>query len=227
MLHRHDLGWLIPFLLWLAITLRIITLYVPTRFILTGINFVWTNAVQKPAHIIPEHLRMWAAAAGTIAVFIIGTFASGETPGNTRGDRAVSLFGLVVFLAGFYITSRDRKMIQWQTVIVGMLAQFILALFVLRTKAGVSSPIHATRSCAHCTFSLIFSTLSPSLQSPFLVSLHRVHCSLRARTLLISTSSLQASSLPLSFSSPSFTCCTTGDGYNGSSRSLQPSSSTP
>jgi hypothetical protein len=29
-------------------------------------------------------------------------------------------------------------MINWHTVIVGMLAQFILALFVLRTQVGVS-----------------------------------------------------------------------------------------
>lgn len=85
---------------------------------------------------IPEKFRLWIGAAGTVAVIIVGTFASETSPGNTRSNRAISLFGLVVFIFGFYITSHDRKRINWHTVIVGMLAQFILALFVLRTKAG-------------------------------------------------------------------------------------------
>lgn len=152
-LHRHDYGWLIPFLLWLAITLRIVTLYVPTRFILTGINFVWSNAVQKPVRTIPENLRLPLAAAGTIAIFIVGSMASPTAPGNNRGDRAISLFGLLVFIGGFYITSRDRKNIQWQTVIVGMLAQYILALFVLRTKAGVSH--HQSHPHVHILLKMI------------------------------------------------------------------------
>jgi len=96
------------------------------------------NAIYKPSKIIPESFRLPLGAAGTIAVILIGTFASEETHDNTRENRAISLFGLVVFIFGFYITSNNRKAIQWQTVIVGMLAQFLLALFVLRSKAGVS-----------------------------------------------------------------------------------------
>jgi CNT family concentrative nucleoside transporter len=105
---------------------------------MTAISFVWTKAVQKPVEFIPAKFRMPLAGAGTVAVFLVGSFASDETPGNSRADRAISLFGLVVFIFAFWATSRNRKMIQWQTVIVGMLAQYILALFVLRTKAGVS-----------------------------------------------------------------------------------------
>ena len=78
------------------------------------------------------------AVAGTVAVILVGTFVSEESTEKIRANRAVSLFGLLVFIAAFYATSRDRKAIKWQTVITGMLAQFILALFVLRTKAGVS-----------------------------------------------------------------------------------------
>ena len=76
------------------------------------------------------------AGAGTVAVFIIGAFASEESDDNTRENRAISLLGLAIFIAGFYATSRNRKAIQWQTVIVGMLAQYLVALFVLRAKAG-------------------------------------------------------------------------------------------
>lgn len=94
------------------------------------------KTVYGPVHVIPQKLRLPLAGAGTIAVFIVGSMASEETADNTRANRAVSLFGLAVLLFVFWATSNNRKAIQWQTVIVGMLAQYILALFVLRTQAG-------------------------------------------------------------------------------------------
>lgn len=88
---------------------------------------------------IPEKGRLPLGAAGTIAVIVASTFANSDSADNNRVNRMVSLFGLIVFIGSFYATSRDRKNINWQAVIVGVLAQFLLALFVLRTKAGVSS----------------------------------------------------------------------------------------
>jgi len=76
------------------------------------------------------------AAALVVAVICVGTFASPEVEDNTRANRAVSLFGLVVTISVLWATSRNRRKIVWHTVIVGMLLQFIIALFVLRTRAG-------------------------------------------------------------------------------------------
>ena len=123
-------------LLYIAITIRFVTAYVSTRFITAPIKIVWVKAFYEPSRKIPEKLRTPLSAAGTIAVILVGTFATEEDADNTRANRCVSIFGLGVFIFGFWITSRNRKAIVWQTVIVGMLAQFILALFVLRTKAG-------------------------------------------------------------------------------------------
>ncbi|KAA8649728.1 hypothetical protein EYZ11_012715 [Aspergillus tanneri] len=135
-LHRYDLGWLIPFLLYLAITLRILFLYVPVSVVTRPVFWVWNQTASRFVELIPQNLRIPSAALLTIAVILIGAFASEETKDNTRANRAVSLFGLVVFLFVLWLTSRDRKKIVWHTVIVGMLVQFIIALFVLRTKAG-------------------------------------------------------------------------------------------
>ncbi|BDD55680.1 hypothetical protein MPDQ_000861 [Monascus purpureus] len=135
-LHRYDLGWIVPFLLWLAITLRIVTLYIPVTIVTKPTFGLWNIIVPRLIALIPEKLRIPSAAFVTIAVILIGTFASGETADNTRENRAVSLFGLIVFLFALWVTSRNRKKIVWHTVIVGMLSQFIIALFVLRTKAG-------------------------------------------------------------------------------------------
>ncbi|OQE43080.1 hypothetical protein PENCOP_c003G07124 [Penicillium coprophilum] len=135
-LHRHDIGWLKPFLLWLAITLRIIFFYVPITIISKPMHWVWERTAHPFVRLIPEKLRTPAAALLCIGVILIGAFASEESLDNTRTNRAVSLFGMVVCIFGLWVTSRNRKKIIWHTVIVGMLAQFIIALFVLRTTAG-------------------------------------------------------------------------------------------
>jgi CNT family concentrative nucleoside transporter len=135
-LHRYDLGWLIPFLLYLAITLRIIFFYVPITIVTKPMHWAWSHTARPFVSIIPERLRTPSAAALCIGVILIGSFASPESEDNTRANRAVSLFGMIVFIFGLWATSRNRKKIIWHTVIVGMLAQFIIALFVLRSGAG-------------------------------------------------------------------------------------------
>lgn len=135
-LHRYDLGWLIPFLLYLAITLRIIFFYIPITIVTKPMYFLWRNTAGPCVRVIPEKLRLPAGAAVSLAVILVGSFASRATVQNSRADRAVSLFGLFVFLFALWVSSRNRKKVVWHTVIVGMLVQFIIALFVLRTQAG-------------------------------------------------------------------------------------------
>ncbi|KAJ5259539.1 hypothetical protein N7478_012520 [Penicillium angulare] len=135
-LHRNDMNWIIPFLLYLAITLRIVFFYVPISIVTRPMYFTWSRTARPVVSFIPEKLRLPAGALVCIATILIGAFASPTGPGNNRGDRAVSLFGLAVFLFLLYLTSRNRSKILWHTVIVGMLVQFLVALFVLRSGAG-------------------------------------------------------------------------------------------
>ncbi|KAJ9150268.1 Solute carrier family 28 member 3 [Pleurostoma richardsiae] len=135
--HRHDhLGWLKPTLLYIGITLRIITLWVPAALVLRAGQLVWKHTALRVYSAIPAKLHQPLAAVVTVAVFLIGSMVPKETGQNTRANRAISLFGLVVMIALLYATSRDRRRIPWHTVIGGMLTQFIVAVFVLRTKAG-------------------------------------------------------------------------------------------
>ncbi|KAL5119764.1 hypothetical protein ACEQ8H_002370 [Pleosporales sp. CAS-2024a] len=136
--HRKDKNWIIPFLFWLAIMIRLVTLHVPVTVVTRPMHWLWNNTGVRFAKLIPEKMRVPAGAALTIAVILVGAFASEESQDNTRANRAVSLFGLAVFIAAFWATSRNRSKINWHTVIVGMLLQFIVALFVLRTGAGYS-----------------------------------------------------------------------------------------
>lgn len=95
------------------------------------------KVVYEPFHkIIPEKFRNLFFGIGTVIAMAMGTFIPAESADNTRANRTVSFFGLFVFLAAFWATSRNRKAINWRTVIFGMLFQFILAIFVLKSKAG-------------------------------------------------------------------------------------------
>jgi len=143
-LHRNDplssrTGWLKPFLLYLGITLRLIFFHVPITVITKPMRWTWHNTGVKVATMVPEKLKIPLAAILVVGVMVIGAFASPESKDNTRDNRAVSLFGLAVIIFVMWATSRDRKRIRWHTVIVGMLVQFLVALFVLRSGAGCRS----------------------------------------------------------------------------------------
>src|SRR5690242_2245856 len=102
--------------------IRLVTFYVPSRYAMIPIAFVWKHVVQRVVYLIPERFRLPLSAIGTVGVILVGTFVSEESADNTRANRAVSCFGLAVFITLFWATSKNRKMIQWHTVIVGMLS---------------------------------------------------------------------------------------------------------
>ncbi|KAI1074036.1 H+/nucleoside cotransporter [Whalleya microplaca] len=133
---RNEKNWLIPFLVYLAITLRIIFLWVPVRYVMNPVKLVWHHTAFRAYELTPKKLHRPIAAVVTVAVFLIGTMVPDESNENTRASRAQSLFGLVVMIAVMTATSRNWRMIPWHTVIGGMLTQFVIAVFVLRTHAG-------------------------------------------------------------------------------------------
>ncbi|KAJ5222892.1 Solute carrier family 28 member 3 [Penicillium citrinum] len=135
-LHRHDYGWLIPFLVYLAITLRIIFNFIPVSYVMRPTRWLYNNSLVKIYDTMPHKLRTCFAALLTIAVICVGSFVPEESVDNTRGNRAISILGLAVILFVLWLTSRNRKCIPWHTVIGGMLTQFVMAVFVLKTKAG-------------------------------------------------------------------------------------------
>ncbi|KAI9155545.1 Solute carrier family 28 member 3 [Paramyrothecium foliicola] len=136
-LHRNDKNWVIPFLLWLAIMLRLVFYYFPSRYVSQALRWVWDRTAVPVVQAIPPRFRSLAGGVGALAAVLVGTFASEEYEESTHEARAISLFGLIVMLFAFWGTSKHRSRVNWQTVIVGMLAQYIIGLFVLRTQVGL------------------------------------------------------------------------------------------
>ncbi|RCK55260.1 Solute carrier family 28 member 3 [Candida viswanathii] len=134
--HRHQ--WLIPTVIWGMIMTRLITWHVKVlHWVLYRVKIVWdffTDRVYKVLN--QRYQRLIAGAIVTVGVVLLGTFIPTETDYSKREDRAVSLFGCIVAIFGLFVTSRSPTKINWNAVIGGMLMQFIVAVFVLRTKAG-------------------------------------------------------------------------------------------
>ncbi|PSR82113.1 Na+ dependent nucleoside transporter C-terminus-domain-containing protein [Coniella lustricola] len=142
--NSNDLGWLKPTLVYICITLRILTLWMPARVFFRPIELVWHHTALRVYTVVPPRLHQPCAALASVAIVLTAVLAppdntSSSSSGgneNTRANRAISLFGLAVMVALLTATSRDWRRIPWHTVIGGMLGQFLVALFVLRTHVG-------------------------------------------------------------------------------------------
>ena len=125
-----NTGWLKPFLFWLGITLRMFFFHVSITVVMKPTHWLWEQTAVRIAELLPGRLKIPLAALLTVSVFLIGGFASPESEDNTRDNRAVSLFGLAVFISVLYATSRNRKAVNWHTVIVGMLVCTVWSTFL-------------------------------------------------------------------------------------------------
>lgn len=115
--YRNSKNWLIPFLVYLAITLRIILLWIPVKYVMQPVRFVWRHTVFRGYEMIPKYLHRPLAAVGTVAVFLVGTLVPEESGDNTRLGRLQALFGLIVMIFIMSLTSRKFSAIPWHTVI--------------------------------------------------------------------------------------------------------------
>lgn len=102
------------------------------------VQIVWGYACDIIYNkVLPNRVhRLLAGGTITVGVILLGTFVSPESQYSKRKDRVVSFFGLVVAIGGLFLTSRNRTKINWNAVIGGVLMQYIISLFVLRTKCG-------------------------------------------------------------------------------------------
>ncbi|ODQ49666.1 hypothetical protein SAICODRAFT_10686 [Saitoella complicata NRRL Y-17804] len=134
--HRGRYGWVVQFIFWLFVTIRMITFHVPVSLVTRPVYKIWDVCATRALALVPERYQIPLSGFTVFAVFLIGAMASPTSATNNRENRILSIFGLFLFLFSVWVFSKNRKAIKWRTVLMGELMQFITALFVLRSTAG-------------------------------------------------------------------------------------------
>lgn len=135
-LHRHDKNWVVPFLIWICVILRLVFFRLPIHHVTNAIQWVWTQSAVRIYDAVPEKYHSIAGILLTSCIVVVGSFIPQEDGENTRANRAVSLFGMLVIFSCFYASSKHRDYVRWRTISAGILGQYIIGLIVLRTSVG-------------------------------------------------------------------------------------------
>lgn len=92
--------------------------------------------VMGPVMRLPKLYRTLGYAFFVLAVILITVFCLPEKPESSRLQRLQALFGMIVFMFCLWASSNNRKLVNWNTILSGLLLQFLLALFVFRCSVG-------------------------------------------------------------------------------------------
>lgn len=112
--------------------------YIPQRPFVRVISSTWNTVFGRPWTMLPYHGKL-AVGWGSLAALIFGTtYGLPENETSTRGERTISLVGLLLIYGFFFLISKKHRAVKARTTILGVGFQFIVALFVFRTGAGYS-----------------------------------------------------------------------------------------
>jgi len=125
-------------LLYAFITFKFLFEFVPISIVSRPIGAVWNIAIAHPVGMIPARIRNIIGII--IPLILLGLILAlqPDSANGTRLQRLQSALGLFCFVALLYATSTNRGAIKWRIVIVGILLQFLLGLFILKTPVGLS-----------------------------------------------------------------------------------------
>ncbi|KAI7898417.1 Na+ dependent nucleoside transporter C-terminus-domain-containing protein [Cokeromyces recurvatus] len=122
-------------LIYAFFCLKFLFKYVPTTIITRP--FSWcVRKVGEPIMKLPYRIRIISYAIFVLAVIVVTVFSLPAKPESPRIQRLIGLFGMFVFMFVLWATSSNRRKVNWNTVLTGLLFQFILALFVFRCSVG-------------------------------------------------------------------------------------------
>jgi CNT family concentrative nucleoside transporter len=127
--------------------IRLVTFHVYSGWLMSPISLLWDKISDRIMEIIPRRFQHIMSGVLVGIIIVAGAMTSQEFEDNTRVNRIVSLAGYALCIALLWATSRNRRMVNWRTVIVGILLQFAIGIFVLRTSAGFNIFSWISRMC--------------------------------------------------------------------------------
>merc|ERR1712093_482996 len=143
-----GLGFWIPTIIinrdyWIPVTvivwfgiLIIVGQYIPNSVVTKPVSRTWDTLVSDPWFKLHYYVRLAIGWLVLLGLVFGSAYGFSLEPGTTYGQRTQSVFGLFAFQLILWVCSKNRKAIQWRTIIVGLAMQQILAMFVLRSGAG-------------------------------------------------------------------------------------------
>ncbi|KAF5321394.1 hypothetical protein D9619_001373 [Psilocybe cf. subviscida] len=133
---RHR--WIVQTLFAWFFILVIVFRYVPNTVVTRPVEAVWKPLVEKPFFALHYRVRLAIGWLCLLALVFGSAFGFALPEGTSYGDRVISVAGLFLFQLGFWASSKNRHLVPWPTVIVGLVLQQAIALFVLKSGAGFS-----------------------------------------------------------------------------------------
>ncbi|PLW10579.1 hypothetical protein PCANC_19715 [Puccinia coronata f. sp. avenae] len=132
---RHK--WVITtFWTWLFLVI-IFFRWVPTKYVAGPIGNTYMTLIGNPImKYTNRRVRFSMGWVILLGLWLACTFGIRLGQGNSYTDRVRSLVGVMIFQLGFWTSSNNKKLIRWRTVLVGLILQQLLALVVIKSKAG-------------------------------------------------------------------------------------------
>ena len=124
--------------LYTFLSLKLVFKHFSTRLISEPVSRAWTSLILNPLNKIPRKSRRIGLYGFPVVLIVALIMISPDTDKGTRIQRVISLVGLSLQLLLMWSTSTNRKAINWHTVYMGLLLQFLLGIFTLRTELGNS-----------------------------------------------------------------------------------------
>ena len=129
--------WLVQTIFAWFFLLVILFRFIPASVVSRPVSAVWMPLVQRPWYRLPRYLRLTIGWLCLLGIIFGSAFGFPLPAGTSYGDRVISIVGILLFQCGFYISSTKRSAVPWPTVIVGLFIQQVVALFVMKTGAGL------------------------------------------------------------------------------------------
>ncbi|EIW83305.1 hypothetical protein CONPUDRAFT_164267 [Coniophora puteana RWD-64-598 SS2] len=129
--------WLVQTIFAWFFLLVILFRFIPASVISRPVSAVWMPLVQEPWYKLPRPLRLTIGWLCLLGIIFGSAFGFPLPAGTAYGDRVISILGIFVFQCCFYASSTNRAAVPWPTVIVGLFMQQVIALFVMKTGAGL------------------------------------------------------------------------------------------
>lgn len=136
-LGQGKTGYTAALLVYVFLSLRLLARHVSmSQAVYRPVGVAYDRTVGAGLQMIPGSIFPALLFLITLLGLITSALVFPLTDGGSYLSRFQSLAGVIVLLTIMYATSSNRRAIPWNTVAAGLLLQFLIALFVLRTKLG-------------------------------------------------------------------------------------------